>query len=89
MWKRGGLVADGHQHRGASISMANFGFAPSGEQQCAQLCKRVGGHDDRMGQAGGYFKTDEDGENFRLNGHLMPDAEGLFSTRPVWGLTWE
>jgi len=58
--------------------------APERETSVAQLVQRVVDTMTDWGKQDGYFKTDEDGENFRLElAHLMLTQKACFNS-PVW-----
>jgi ribonucleoside-diphosphate reductase alpha chain len=58
--------------------------APERETSVAQLVQRVVDTMTEWGKQDGYFKTDEDGENFRLElAHLMLTQKACFNS-PVW-----
>ncbi|MBV9302931.1 MAG: vitamin B12-dependent ribonucleotide reductase [Acidobacteriaceae bacterium] len=58
--------------------------APDRESSVAQLVHRVVDSIADWGLAGNYFKTEEDGENFRLElAHLMLTQKACFNS-PVW-----
>jgi ribonucleoside-diphosphate reductase alpha chain len=58
--------------------------APERETSVAQLVERVVNTITDWGKADGYFRTDEDGENFRFElAHLMLNQKACFNS-PVW-----
>ena len=58
--------------------------SPERETSVAQLVHRVVDTIADWGRAGGYFKTEEDGENFRNElAHLMLTQKACFNS-PVW-----
>jgi ribonucleoside-diphosphate reductase alpha chain len=58
--------------------------SPERETSVAQLVQRVVDTMTEWGKQDGYFKTDEDGENFRLElAHLMLTQKACFNS-PVW-----
>jgi ribonucleoside-diphosphate reductase alpha chain len=58
--------------------------SPERETSVAQLVQRVVDTIADWGRQDGYFKTDEDGENFRFDlAHLMLDQKACFNS-PVW-----
>ena len=80
----GGLVADRHQHRRQQVFLRQTGVAGARNQRGPTGASAWSNTIADWGKKDGYFKTAEDGENFRAElAHLMLTQKACFNS-PVW-----